>query len=211
MAEAPLALPAIAAAPYDYPFDGIWSAADTALLLLGFQEVTVDRLQAHAEVAVARSLVEATRAAGISIITTRASLGHGPLALRRAEAADAPPAVGSAGWDLVAALRPRAGETVIDHVGDEAFHASPLEQLLGSRGIRNLILAGLATDGMVHATMRAANDRGFECLVVSNACRGTTVDRHHAILRITMFGNGLFGTVADVSAILRAMKQYVSG
>ena len=76
----------------------------------------------------------------------------------------------------------------------------------GRKGIRNLVLAGLPTEGLLHATQRAANDMGFECIAVSDACKGTTDQRHAGQLRITAFGNGLFGTVAKSDQIISALN-----
>jgi nicotinamidase-related amidase len=75
------------------------------------------------------------------------------------------------------------------------------------RGIRNLLIAGLPTEGLIHATQRTANDMGFECLAVADACQGTSETRHAAQLRITTFGNGLFGTIASAAAVKAALTK----
>ncbi|MDR3373884.1 MAG: isochorismatase family protein [Ancalomicrobiaceae bacterium] len=196
----------IVADPYHWPFDGAWSAADTAMLLLGFQAGPVEALSAETEAACALKVAKVAGRRGIALIASRrgTSCRVSPtdgLQWR----ADACPAPGSPDWQLVASLAalPLAG--IIDHPGDNAFFATPLEQILRSRGIRNLLFAGLPTDGLLHATQRTANDMGFECLAIADGCKGTTTERHFGQLRITTFGNGLFGAVASSGAVLGAL------
>lgn len=102
------------------------------------------------------------------------------------------------------ATRP-AGDALA-HRGFNAFLGTDLERRLRATGIRNLIVAGHGTDRAVHATMRAANDHGFECLLVEDATRAADERDHAAIVRITRFGNGLFGTTATVAALLAATR-----
>lgn len=200
--------PPVDAAPYAWPFDGAWSSADTALLLLGLQRQTVDLLDAAAAVSHAANVLAHGRKAGLTIVFSR----HGqdgvlsPLAKRRSKLADQIPMRGSESWQLV--LAPQPDEIVVDHGGDNAFYLTGLAETFRSRNIRNLLVAGLPTDGLVHATMRAANDFGFECLAISDACRGTATARHDAQLKITTFGNGLFGTVASAAAVIAALPAY---
>lgn len=172
----------IAADPYSWPFDGAWSAADTALLLLGFEAATIAEFGAEATVAQAVQLADVAHAAGVMVIASvHAGAGQPP-----------------AGF---------AADRTIEHAGDNAFFRTPLEAELRQRGIRNLVVAGLPTEGLVHATQRTANDMGIECLAVSDASAGTTLERHLAQLRITTFGNGLFGAVADTEAVIAALRS----
>jgi nicotinamidase-related amidase len=177
----PDTFPTIAAAPYAWPFDGQWNAADTALLLLGFQQGAVRDLGAQSELAVAVGLADLARNLGIAIVVSQ----------RGAEA-------------LVSDLVMYRSDAV-QHRGDNAFFGTQLEADLRGRGIRNLLIAGLPTDGLVHATQRTANDMGFECLLVSDASKATSPARHTTQLRMTTFGNGLFGAVADSAAIHAAL------
>lgn len=198
----------IEASPYAWPFDGDLSVSDTALLLLGFQ------LQA------CREIIAADREAGMILVRWRALRGltlHGMRGMNRLgdltppqrwrhdhREVDRVQYRGSRGWQGIFNHRP--DEPVIDHLGDNAFYASDLDHLLRCRGIKNLIIAGLPTDGIVHATMRDANDRGFECLLVADACASHSPEIHEGILAITIFGNGLFGAAASTAAVLEALR-----
>jgi nicotinamidase-related amidase len=188
----------IAATPYSWPFDGRWSAADSALLILGFQNGTIAALGAEPEAAVAARLIACAQEAGLPVIASRRGRSEAlsPVAARRAVLGDPVFAPGTPEWQLSDTLGLQADASIFDHPGDNAFYSTRLDAWLRRRGIRNLVLAGVPTEGLLHATQRAANDMGFECIAVSDACKGTTDARHAAQLRITVFGNGLFGTVA---------------
>lgn len=195
----------LAAVPYRWPFDGRWSAADSALLLLGFQRGVVAALDAGREAATAVRLADAARRTGMRVIVTRRGRqgAVSPVAARRAALGDSVPAHGSKAWRLVDGL---PLDIVIDHRGDNAFYATGFADLLSNQQVRNLLIAGLPTEGLVHASMRAANDSGFECLAISDACKGTTPERHAAQLRMTAFGNGLFGAHAASKLVLEAVR-----
>lgn len=202
----------IDATPYSWPFDGHWDADDSALLILGFQNGMVAALEAQPELAVAASLVSAAQATGLPIIASRRGRADtlSPVAARRAAMG---PNMGdpvfpphTPEWQLAGALGLPVDAPIFDHPGDNALYSTGLEAWLRARGIRNLVLAGLPTEGLLHATQRAANDMGFECIAVSDACKGTTDARHSGQLRITAFGNGLFGTVAKSHQIIAALN-----
>ena len=76
---------------------------------------------------------------------------------------------GEPGCEIVPELAPRPGEAVIDKPGKGAFHATPLQPLLQGLGVTQLVFAGVTTEVCVQTTMREANDRGYECMVVEEA------------------------------------------
>jgi nicotinamidase-related amidase len=205
----PRSLPQIESKPYRFPFDGAWSAQDTAFLALGFQLAPVAALQAEGIVEVATRLANVCRDAGVAIFWIRRGvpLAASSLAARRIGHDPTAVEADSAGWQFDPKLAVHRNDGTIDTTGDNAFLSTDLEDRLRAAGIRNLLIAGLPTDGLVHATMRAANDRGFECVAVSDACKGTSEPRHDSQLRITMFGNGLFGTVADCATVVDALRR----
>ncbi len=93
---------------------------------------------------------------------------------------------------------------VVSAPGLNAFIGTSLDLALRGNGIEDLMFVGGCTEYGVHATMRDANDRGFECLLVQDACVGHTPDGHQAIIDITMTCHGLFGTVAGTDDVLRS-------
>lgn len=113
---------------------------------------------------------------------------------------------GEYGHDIVDELAPIDGELVIDKPGKGAFYATDLQDALAGAGITQLLITGVTTEVCVHTTTREANDRGYECLVVSD-CVGSYFPEFQRVgLEMIKAQGGIFGWVADTAAIVPALQ-----
>jgi len=166
-----------------------------------------------------RRLLEAWRAAGLPVLHTRE--GH------RRDLFDLPPAKkirgrsaasigdpgpmgrilvrGEPGHDIVAELTPEPGEPVIDKPGKGAFFATDLHAMLEHRGIKQLVVTGVTTEVCVNTTVREANDRGYDCLVLED-CVGSYFPEFHAMgLKMIKAQGGIFGWVGHSKTVIDAL------
>ena len=216
----------VEAAPYAFTFD----PAETALVLIDMQRDFLepggfgeslgnDVEQLRRTIAPLRAVLDACRAAGMAVLHTRE--GHLP------DLSDCPPSKllrgnpsmrigdpgpkgrilirGEEGHDIIEELYPLAGEPVIDKPGKGAFYATDFGELLSARGIRRLVVTGVTTEVCVHTTVREANDRGYECLVLSDCVGSYFPQFQQAGLEMVAAQGGIFGWTAESAAFLTAL------
>lgn len=212
----------ISAAPYPFEFD----STTTALLMIDMQRDFVEPggfgEMLGNDVSLLRSVVEpcklllrTARKAGLMVIHTRE--GHRPdlsdassskLARGKGDKRIGDPGpMGrilirrAPGQQIIPELAPQWGEPVIDKPGKGAFYQTDLELILTNRRIRSLIVAGVTTEVCVHTSVREANDRGYECLVVSDAVGSYYPEFHRVALEMIVAQGGIFGWVSDSARV----------
>jgi nicotinamidase-related amidase len=110
---------------------------------------------------------------------------------------------GEPGHEIIPELTPLEDEPVIDKPGRGAFAHTDFELLLRLRGVKNLVICGVTTDVCVSSTMREANDRGFDCLLVSNATAAAEEGLWRKTIDGVMEEGGIFGAVGEAEDVLR--------
>ncbi|MCK6419379.1 MAG: cysteine hydrolase [Aquabacterium sp.] len=223
----------IKARPFDYPFDGQFVPARTAVLAIDLQvdflsqdgyfaRKGYDTAPLRSVIGPIRQLTDAARRAGCLVIWTRQGY--------RADLADAneydhwrarragidmtrgdPGSLlrGSPGYQIVPELSPHDGDVIVDKTANGAFYQTDLELVLRARGITHLIFSGCTTDVCVHTTLREAVDRKYQCLLVEDACASGDAYAHAAALHMVTVEDGIFGvlaTLADVQMALGALR-----
>jgi nicotinamidase-related amidase len=164
----------------------------------------------------AMALLEAARAAGMTVVHTREGYApdlsdmHAAKRERGVAGRDGPLGRflirGEAGHAHIAECLPLDGEPIIDKPGFGSFYRTRLEALLRGRGVDSLILFGVTTQCCVASTLREAVDRGFRCLTVEDACAATTPELHEAAIAQIYGESNLFGWVSDTERVVAGLR-----
>jgi nicotinamidase-related amidase len=220
-------MPTIAARPYEYVFD----PARTALVVIdmqrdflepgGFGAVLGNDVRRLAPVVpVVERLLAAFRARGLTVVHTKEchrpdlsdcpaskrTRGRGGLTIGDTGPMGRILIDGEPGNDFVPSLQPTPGELVIAKPGKGAFHATGLDKELSSRGITHLFVTGVTTEVCVQTTMREANDRGYECLLVEDGTGSYFPEFKAAALAMMTAQGGIVGWTAPSEPVLAALR-----
>jgi nicotinamidase-related amidase len=196
--------------PYPWPYDESLDPGAMALVVAGAQVGWMARCP---DAGIVTGVIESIRPLFGTVVLVRHN-GVGGADARAAMAATPtpspspfPPTLGSTGWAL--ALDPHLGDIVVDAAGIDGFFASSLDAVLRSRGVRHLVLAGFGAEAAVDSTLRSANDRGYECLVLSDAVAPFGADTGRRALHSVTMSGGIFGAVGTATALRHALVPLV--
>lgn len=222
----------VEAAPYPWPHDGSIDPEHTAVMNIDWQRdfcgpggyldaMGYDLSLTRAGLRPTAAVLDAVRPLGFHVLHTRE--GHRPdlsdcprnklWRSKRIGAGIGDPGPagrilirGEPGWEIVPEVAPLPGEQVVDKPGKGAFYSSDLDLMLRTMGVTHLVLTGITTDVCVHTTMREANDRGYECLLLSDCTGATDVANYEASLNMVTMQGGVFGSVATSASFLAALR-----
>src|SRR6185437_6447843 len=209
-----MSLSTMNAEPYEFAFD----PRTTALIVIDMQRDFVepggfgealgnDVTPLQAVIAPCARMLDAARAREMMVIHTRE--GHSP------DLADCPPTkrvrgrgdtrIGDRGPMGRILVRGERGHGIVDEPGKGAFCATDLDLILHNRGIRSLIVCGVTTEVCVNTTVREANDRGYECVVLSDCVGSYFPEFQRVALEMIKAQGGIFGWVSDSTRALAAL------
>lgn len=220
--------PAVASDPYPWPIGGRIVPTHAAVLIIDMQvdfcasggymdKMGFDTTPLRAPIEPIKRVLAAARAAGLLVIHSRQGYraDHADYPeFRRARnrfrgvapGHDGPSLVrGTPGWEIIGELAPAPGEPIVDKRANGAFHGTDLGDLLMTRGIRQLAFCGNTIDVCVHTTLRDANDRGYECLLLSDCCGCVDPALHAAAVEMVTIEDGVFGCVARSDEFVAAL------
>jgi nicotinamidase-related amidase len=223
----------IKARPFDYPYDGRLDPARTALLVIDLQvdflseegyfaKRGYDASALRAIIPAVRDLIAAARRAGCPIVYTRQGY--------RADLADRTPyerwrhqraklpvgepgptgrllVRGEPGFQIIPELAPAPEDIIVDKTANGAFCYTDLDHVLRARGITHLLFTGCTTDVCVHTTLREANDRNNQCLLVEDGCDSGDVHAHEEAVYMTTIEDGVFGVVAKAEDVIAGLSK----
>lgn len=207
----------VEADPYLWPFDGQLTPENTTLLSINFQKIILgDFAKSNLQEVVKHSaeVLEIMRRKGFPVLHVRTGYAENLSDASRRAAWRSQRCQsslfnglirGDPGWEFLPELAPLPTEAVVEKCGIGAFSLTSLEVKLHCLGTRNLVIIGVATDVCVHTTMRQANDRGYECILLSDCTAAAFPETYYSALKQIKMQHGVFGAVADSTALLKTL------
>jgi nicotinamidase-related amidase len=190
----------IEASPYPWPYDGRLELDRLALVLIGPQGILRKLDPGQRVTRVCEDLLRAARRTAAKRVMVR--YGRAGEARRGSLLI---PETGTSDWEFIPELAPMRGELVIDAPTLDAYHATSLDLTLQRAGIKYLMLCGFGTETGVYATLATANDLGYDCLSVEDACVGVDPELHTAVSCMIRNMPGIYGVVSQASRVIEAL------